>query len=63
MAKRTASAAIKIAVDMVDEGLITKEEAVGRVSTSDVDAMLHPQFSLDTKSKAKERWISTWQVA
>jgi pyruvate,orthophosphate dikinase len=52
--KRTASAAVKIAVDMVDEGLITKEEAIGRVSTSDVDAMLHPQFSSATKAKAKK---------
>lgn len=52
--KRTASAAVKIAVDMVDEGLITKEEAIGRVSTADVDAMLHPQFSAATKAKAKK---------
>jgi len=52
--KRTASAAVKIAVDMVNEKLITKEEAISRVSTSDVDAMLHPQFSLATKAKAKK---------
>ena len=42
--KRTAKAAIKIAVDMVTEGLITKEEAVLRITTDDVDTLLHPQF-------------------
>jgi pyruvate,orthophosphate dikinase len=42
--KRTAKSAIKIAVDMVNEGLISKEEAVLRVSTDQVDALLHPQF-------------------
>ena len=52
--KRTASAAVKIAVDMVKEKLITKEEAIKRVSTSDVDAMLHPQFATSTKAKAKK---------
>jgi len=52
--KRTASAAVKIAVDMVNEKLITKEEAIKRVSTSDVDAMLHPQFTTATKAKAKK---------
>ncbi len=52
--KRTASAAVKIAVDMVDEGLITKEEGISRVTTADVDAMLHPQFSIETKDQAKK---------
>ena len=52
--KRTASAAVKIAVDMVDEGLITKEEGISRVTTADVDAMLHPQFSIETKNQAKK---------
>ena len=47
--KRTALSAIKIAVDMVNEGLITKEEAVLRVSTDNVDTLLHPQF--DPKDK------------
>ena len=42
--KRTAKAAIKIAVDMAKEKLITKEEAVARVSPTDVDFLLHPQF-------------------
>ncbi|HEX2696993.1 MAG TPA: pyruvate, phosphate dikinase, partial [Anaerolineales bacterium] len=42
--KRTAKSAVKIAVDMVAEGLITKEEAIQRVTSDQVDAMLHPQF-------------------
>jgi pyruvate, orthophosphate dikinase len=43
-AKRTAKSAIKIAVDMFNEGLISKEEAVQRVTTENVDTLLHPQF-------------------
>jgi pyruvate,orthophosphate dikinase len=50
--KRTAKAAIKIAVDMVSEGLISREEAVMRIRPSDVDAMLHPQFDPEAKKKA-----------
>jgi len=41
--KRTARAAVRIAVEMVNEGLITKEEAVLRVTPSQVDTLLHPQ--------------------
>jgi pyruvate,orthophosphate dikinase len=44
-AKRTAKSAIKIAVDMANEGLITKDEAVLRVTTENVDTLLHPQFN------------------
>ncbi len=40
--KRTAQAAVKIAVDMVSEGLITKEEAVLRVEPASLDQLLHP---------------------
>ncbi|MDA9573499.1 pyruvate, phosphate dikinase [Rickettsiales bacterium] len=47
--KRTAAAAIKIAVDMVDEGLITKEEAIIRVDPLSIDQLLHP--SLDPNAK------------
>lgn len=42
--KRTAQAEVRIAVDMVEEGLITKEEAVSRVRPDQVDFFLHPQF-------------------
>jgi pyruvate,orthophosphate dikinase len=43
--KRTAQAEVRIAVDMVEEGLISKETAVGRVQPSQVDFFLHPQLS------------------
>jgi pyruvate,orthophosphate dikinase len=50
--KRTAKAAIKIAVDMANEGLISSEEAVLRVKPSDVDTLLHPQFDPNAKKQA-----------
>ncbi len=43
--KRTAQAAVRIAVDQANEGLITQEEAVLRVSSDQIDFFLHPQFS------------------
>ncbi|WP_404713985.1 pyruvate, phosphate dikinase [Sphingomonas sp. MMS24-J13] len=46
--KRTAKAALKIAVDMANEGLITQDEAVGRVDPSALDQLLHP--TLDPKA-------------
>ena len=42
--KRTAAAAVKIAVDMVNEGLITQSEAVQRVDPEQLDQLLHPTF-------------------
>lgn len=42
--KRTAHAAIKIACDLVDEGKITKEEAVLRIDAKSLDQLLHPTF-------------------
>ena len=42
--KRTAAAALKIAVDLVDEGMITEEEAVLRVEPKQLDSLLHPSF-------------------
>ncbi|MHB0858465.1 MAG: pyruvate, phosphate dikinase [Anaerolineae bacterium] len=53
--KRTARAAIKIAVDQVSEGLISKPEAVNRVSPDQVDAMLHPSFDPQAKLDADAR--------
>ncbi len=53
--KRTAAAAVKIAVDMVHEGLITKEEAVMRVSPEEVDQLLHPSFDPKAKVQAEEQ--------
>ena len=52
--KRTAKAAVKIAVDMANEGAITREEAVGRVTPDQVDTLLHPQFMSDTLEEAKK---------
>ena len=42
--KRTAAAALKVAVDLVDEGMIDEEEAVLRVEPKQLDSLLHPQF-------------------
>jgi pyruvate,orthophosphate dikinase len=53
--KRTASAAIKIAVDMTDQGLITKEEAIMRLTPHQIDQLLHPQFDPAAKEEAEER--------
>jgi pyruvate, orthophosphate dikinase len=43
-AKRTAAAAVKAAVDMVDEGLISREEAVARIDPAQLDQLLHPML-------------------
>ncbi len=51
--KRTAQAAVKIAVDMVEEGIITEEEAVLRVSPDHIDFFLHPQFDRKSIQTAK----------
>ncbi len=51
--KRTAAAALKIAVDLVDEGMITEEEAVLRVEPKQLDALLHPQFNAEALKAAK----------
>ena len=45
--KRTAHAAIQIACDLVDEGMITKEEAVLRIEAKSLDQLLHPTFNKD----------------
>ena len=51
--KRTAAAALKIAVDLVDEGMRTKEEAVMMVEPRLLDALLHPQFDPKALKAAK----------
>jgi len=53
-AKRTAKAAIKNSLDMANEGLISKEEAVLRVTPEIVDMLLHPQFD-ETALKTAEK--------
>ena len=52
--KRTAKAAVKMAVDMANEKLITKEEAVKRVTPENVDALLHPQFDDSAMNQAEK---------
>ena len=49
--KRTAAAALKIAVDMVEEGRITKEQAIKRLNPEQLDQLLHPM--LDPKAEKK----------
>ncbi len=51
--KRTAAAAVKVAVDLVKEGLIDKETAVMRVEPDQINQLLHPVFDADELAKAK----------
>ena len=51
--KRTAEAAIKIAVDLVAEGMLTKEEAILKVEPNQLDALLHPTFNKDALKAGK----------
>ncbi len=51
--KRTAAAALKIAVDLVDEGKITESEAVMRVEPKQLDSLLHPMFEPKALKSAK----------
>ena len=51
--KRTAHAAIKIACDLVDEGMITPEEAVLRIEAKSLDQLLHPTFVKEALDKAE----------
>ncbi|MCG4527676.1 pyruvate, phosphate dikinase [Intestinimonas massiliensis] len=50
--KRTAAAALKVAVDLVDEGMISEKEAVLRVEPKQLDSLLHPQFDAEALKKA-----------
>ena len=51
--KRTAQAALKVAVDMVNEGLCTKEEALLKIDPNSINALLHPRFDEAALKKAK----------
>jgi len=51
--KRTAQAAVRIAVEMAEEKLITKQEAVLRITPDQVDFFLHPQFESEAEAVAK----------
>ncbi|MGL4654433.1 MAG: pyruvate, phosphate dikinase, partial [Sarcina sp.] len=50
--KRTAQAALKIAVDLVEEGMLSKEEAILKVEPKQLDTLLHPTFSADNLKDA-----------
>ena len=54
-AKRTAQAAIRIAVDLADERLISRADAVRRVTPEHVDYFLHPQLDAEARSAAREQ--------
>ena len=51
--KRTATAAVRIACDMVDEGMITEKEALLKIEPKQLDALLHPQFDAAALKKAR----------
>ncbi len=51
--KRTAKAALKIAVDLVNEGMISKEEAILRVEPKSLDQLLHPSFNKEALNEAE----------
>jgi len=51
--KRTAKAALKIACDLVDEGMITEEKAVSMIDPRNLDSLLHPQFDAETLKTVK----------
>jgi pyruvate,orthophosphate dikinase len=53
--KRTAQAAVRIAVEMAEEKLITKQEAVLRITPEQVDFFLHPQFEREAEAAAKAK--------
>ena len=50
--KRTAQAALRIAIDLVEDGLLTEEEAILKVEPKSLDALLHPQFDAKAIKKA-----------
>ncbi len=56
--KRTALAAVTIAVDMVKEGLITEEEALMRVKATDIDQLLHPQIDPKATNKVLAKGLA-----
>jgi pyruvate,orthophosphate dikinase len=56
--KRTAHAALKIAVDMVSEGLITPQEALLKVDAQQLDQLLHPSFDPDADKKLLAKGIN-----
>ena len=56
--KRTAQAALKIAVEMVEEGLISREEAIGRIDPKQLDQLLHPMIDPQTDYEAAAKGLN-----
>jgi pyruvate,orthophosphate dikinase len=52
--KRTAQAAVRIAVDMAEDEMITREEAIMRVTPAQIDFFLHPSFTVEAKKEARD---------
>jgi pyruvate,orthophosphate dikinase len=57
-AKRTAPAAVRIAVEMVDEGILSREEALKRVEPAQIVQLLLPRFDEAAKAKAQDRFLA-----
>jgi pyruvate, orthophosphate dikinase len=57
-AKRTAAAALKAAVDMVEEGLITREEAVARIDPGQLDQLLHPMIDPNARYEVAAKGLN-----
>src|ERR671935_3222240 len=57
-AKRTAAAALKAAVSMVDEGLISREEAVARIDPAQLDQLLHPRIDPNAEVEVAARGLN-----
>ncbi len=55
--KRTAAAAIKIACDLIDEGMITEQEALMQIDAKSLDMLLHPTFDADALAKAQSNVV------
>jgi pyruvate, orthophosphate dikinase len=56
--KRTATAALRVAAEMVDEGLISREEAVARIDPGQLDQLLHPMIDPDAKVDVAARGLN-----
>jgi pyruvate,orthophosphate dikinase len=57
-AKRTAAAAVRAAVDMTSEGLITQEEAIARIDPRSLDQLLHPRLDPDAEFEVAARGLN-----
>ena len=60
--KRTAQAALKIACDLVDEGMMTEQEAVLMIDPRNLDTLLHPQFDAKALKAATPVSARVWAL-